>query len=259
MAYGNDLGVPAICVALILVICSAVQMFAMVSSVGDLGLKIENLEVAKFQLQQEWKHSVFVKNVFVVDASKDCAAEKEGGQTLFTYDWPGLRSYYDNEGRTTFESKHREGRVIVPHEIKEPGFPMMQNSVFDGKKICGETLDFSYTETKPINSDGSCESGFTSCSGGGSISLKNQICYPSDKVPDATHCPITSMHFAKVNRPGDFAYVDFNGEFKIGFSKTVDALPLSQYQVQLKEPCISSQTGPWGTFQFETMHYYNEN
>jgi len=80
--------------------------------------------------------------------------------------------------------------------------------------------------------------GYKSCDGGGSISAKNQVCVKKSEKD----CPITSLIFAKKG-DGDlagYAYKDFDSEYRIGISKSYDAMPLARFQVSPEKPCISS-------------------
>ena len=55
---------------------------------------MENVSMAQLKLQREWTENKFVSEVFVVDAGRSCAGEREGAEPLFSYDWEGLRPYF---------------------------------------------------------------------------------------------------------------------------------------------------------------------
>ena len=45
------------------------------------------MSMAQLKLQREWTENKFVSEVFVVDAGKSCAGEREAAEPLFSYDW----------------------------------------------------------------------------------------------------------------------------------------------------------------------------
>jgi len=72
-------------------------------------------------------------------------------------------------------------------------------------------------------------------------------------------CPITSVHIVESSKIEDgFTYVDFMNDYKIGFSKTADSPPITNFEAQLNNPCLSPITPSWPTAIFEGMHYMNE-
>jgi len=49
-----------------------------------------------------------------------------------------------------------------------------------------------------------------------------------------TGCPVTSVKFLESggNEDGDFTYIEFTKDYKLGFSKVTDSLPVTDFQVQ---------------------------
>ena len=75
--------------------------------------KIKHLETGQIFLKNEWSNNKFVKDIFVVDSSETCQSKFKDAETLFSYNWPGLRPLYNagDEGEphyTVEESSFRK-------------------------------------------------------------------------------------------------------------------------------------------------------
>jgi len=96
-----------------------------------------NIGTAEHQLKTEWE-SKFITDLYVIDASQNC---KVGERPLFTYDWKGLKAFYKYpNGKLTIASSYTKNRggkkVTVQLDLVGPGFPAIEATVFDNKKIC---------------------------------------------------------------------------------------------------------------------------
>ena len=83
-----------------------------------------------------------------------------------------------------------------------------------------------------------CPNGYLKCPEGVSDSEK-AYCVPEEDL--GGRCPITDMHILRRNQSNkaDFSYADFNEYFKIGYSRSVEKDPLTEFQVAATYPCIS--------------------
>ena len=68
------------------------------------------------------------------------------------------------------------------------------------------------------------------------------ICIPKEKESEG--CPITSLHFKKKEDTlsSNYQYVDFNTDYKLGFSKSFDSLPATNFELQVNMPCHNPLT-----------------
>ena len=60
------------------------------------------------------------------------------------------------------------------------------------------------------------------------------------KVFMQKNCPITDIKIvAKANaHDKKYTYIDFDGKFKIGFTKSADSLPIAEYEIAQDTPCM---------------------
>jgi len=91
----------------------------------------------------------------------------------------------------------------------QPGFPAIQATIFDNKKICvvkeGNGRFYSnYANTRHATSSGTCSGDERTCPG---IQGKNRMCISKNKK-----CPVTDIHFLpkSENERGGFSYQEFN-------------------------------------------------
>lgn len=122
---------------------------------------------------------------------------------------------------------------------------MIQASNFDGKRICARKMNLAFKDIKRAGADGKCDNGYKSCQGQGKISAANRICIPLDKESEG--CPITSIQMIGSSDPrgSNFEYVDFNQDVKLGFSKSIDSLPVTNFHVLIDLPCQSPISESW--------------
>lgn len=110
---------------------------------------------------------------------------------------------------------------------------MIQASNFGGKRICATKMSIAYKDVQMAGSNGQCNNDFIACSANGKISAANIICIPKSKQSEG--CPITSLQLIKSSdlKSSNYQYVDFTDGYKLGFSKSVDSLPVTDLLVQL--------------------------
>ena len=116
---------------------------------------------------------------------------------------------------------------------------MVQASNFGGKKICARKMEFAFKDAREANKDGQCTNDQLLCpENPDNASNKFKICIPKS----AGTCPITSIHFKKKSDPNDtpgFEYISFNQLYNLGFSKSFDSHPITEFQVTPDIPCLS--------------------
>jgi len=99
----------------------------------------------------DWNQSHFVSDVFVVDGDKSCESVEKEAEPLFSYDWEGLKTYYFDKRKNnepTFVSSYQNGKNQATNEMADAGFPMIQMSQFNGKRICGKMMKSNYVNSK---------------------------------------------------------------------------------------------------------------
>ena len=131
---------PTIPCTVILFVIAFVQLLTYeVDYMGHLEA-VDSVQQAQLKLKREWVDNHFIMDVFVIEAGDghSCSAVKEFSEPLFSYDFAGLLPYYLtwNRYKKAMVGTLKSFEFTFENELVNPGFPMIQGSIFLGKEIC---------------------------------------------------------------------------------------------------------------------------
>lgn len=89
------------------------------------------------------------------------------------YLWDKIGKERCDQIRCYSRGKNNKDNKWIPYELAGTGFPMIQASNFDGKRICARKMKLAFKDVKHVDSNGQCDSGFKACTGDGKISTEN--------------------------------------------------------------------------------------
>lgn len=129
---------------------------------------------------------------------------------------------------------------------------MIQLSSFGGKRVCAKFSKLNYNNIKFLDLDDECPDGYKVCETSTRKDKLNFVCIPEEVKAS---CPVRDMHLIHKSEQGqtNFTYIDFDADYRIGYSTVVDELPLSQFRVQQNRPCRDH------AFQSQTSSQFNDS
>lgn len=102
-------------------------------------------------------------------------------------------------------------------------------------------MKINYASMVTPDSSGKCPKGMEVCPGVTTLEWQMCLTVPDGQDKDtylAQNCPITALHFLASTDPEqkDFTYITIKNfvyyNYKLGISRTVDSMPLSNFQLQ---------------------------
>ena len=129
----------------------------------------------------------------------------------------------------------RNGKVDEPTDFDDyPGFPLVQQTIFNGKKFCGKKIKSMHSEQEWVSPQ--AERRFKECPSG-SVSCGDGLC-----VADAKNCPVTSLQLLPKDSTvtDDQESLEFDAENILVYSRDKTKLPLTQIRLELSRPCFNA-------------------
>ena len=116
--------------------------------------------------------------------------------------------------------------------------PLIWQSQFDGKRICGKLGGDSFLNVTRPNSSGQCPDNTTPCIA--DIDINDQLCYPP--LEHGSSCPITDIKIVETSALSDYTgngyqYQTFNSTASVVYSKQVAQLPPTSIKIGT-DPCM---------------------
>jgi hypothetical protein len=170
---------------------------------------------------------------------------EEDDEPLFTSDWYGIKGVYykpDLFGTGDRYIYFNEGSGKSKNSFIPP-FPMIKQSIFNGRKICAKRMDDSLQGGEPgyqgmthvDTTSFKCKDGYVSCGDDSRFNDSEKLNAACIKnVGDGlSNCPVTNIQILKSQDSRNYKQddynkiIDFNNEYKILVSKEVNSLPLA--------------------------------
>ena len=110
----------------------------MMVNISSIYTKLVGFDVQSLtQIIEDWEND-FVTQVYVVDKSQNC---QQGDRLLFTSDWYGIKGVFYSTKIFKTEERQIYYYDSSGKRPQIPIFPMVKQSIFNGKKICAKIMD----------------------------------------------------------------------------------------------------------------------